>query len=70
MASIYNGLTVPLSILGDYNITVFQSELVSDNSFCDYNLAWFPQTANVGLNSSIGGTDEAVRNCENTAFVF
>ncbi|MCL2926064.1 MAG: hypothetical protein MGF17_16015 [Trichodesmium sp. MAG_R04] len=86
-----DAFTVPLSIPGDYNITVFQSEIVSDGSFSDYNLALFPNTTNldvisptfpqspippaskpasVSIDSLIDGTDEVVRNRENTAFVF
>jgi len=42
----------------------------NDNSFSNDNLALFPQTANVSLDSSIDATDEVVRNRENIAFVF
>ena len=76
-----DAFTVSLSTPGDYNITVFQSDIVGDESFSDYNLALFPrtpndnlalfpQTVNASLDSSIDATDEVVRNRENTAFVF
>ena len=41
-----DAFTVSLSIPGDYNITVFQSDIVGDESFSDYNLALFPRTPN------------------------